>query len=252
MAINTEWLWTPFDQGADGAKFNKGDMSPEAYQQELSFYAQLVAEHQVHILAVSEIENEQVAQELAVALGNKWRAYFVQGRDTATGQDVAILSRLDYVQDSLTSFDFPSGQLPGERKKKRLSKLVSARFYHPNTNETVGVLTSHFLSKRNDSAKKAKNRLRQAYALRKAFDVLRSNSDSVIVLGDFNDYRGSPVLTVLGRGLLNAFSHCESDVQHPYRASIDHILFSELTCRLSKSVDLRHHSDHRAVFAQFR
>jgi hypothetical protein len=92
--LNTEWLWTPYDGKADGSRFNKGDMSPKAYSKELEFYRSLVSRHQIDILVVSEIENKQVAREMAEAFGSPWKHFFIQGRDTATGQDVGVLSRL--------------------------------------------------------------------------------------------------------------------------------------------------------------
>lgn len=252
MAINTEWLWSPHDGRVDGSMFNKGDMSPDAYRKELAFYAGLVEKNELHIVALSEIENESVVNDLAKALGSSWRGYFVQGRDTATGQDVALLSRLDYVPGSLTAFGFPSGRIPGESKKKSLTKLVGAQFKHPQSGKIIAVITAHFLSKRNDSIQKAKKRLRQSYALRKVIRKMTLESDSVLVLGDLNDLRGSPVIEVLEQDLSNAEAHCFNTQQSKQSRIVDHILYTDLVCTNYQRVNLKSFSDHYGVFARFQ
>lgn len=250
MAINTEWLWTPHDNHVDGGKFNRGDMSARDYEAELSFYAQLVRENDIDLVAVSEIENATVANDLARKFGSTWQAYFRQGRDTATGQDVALISRLKTIPDSVSDYGFPAGFLPGDNKGKRLSKVVGARFYHPDTNQTIGVVTSHFLSKRNDSAKKSRNRQRQANALNTVIEELARSNSIVIALGDFNDTRGSKVIAALEKThrLKNAEVACASG---PVRKEIDHILFRGVSCRDYGRIGLKSYSDHKAVFAVF-
>ena len=74
MTINTEWLWTPHDQQIDGSRYNKGDMAPKQYAEEIQFYADLVKSNSVQILAVSEIENQIVANDLAKSFGLGCRA----------------------------------------------------------------------------------------------------------------------------------------------------------------------------------
>jgi len=260
MTINTEWLWTPFDQHVDGSRFNKGDMSPKKYREELKFYASLINQQHVQILAVSEIENHMVANDLANAFGSAWNVYFKQGRDTATGQDVAILSNLEPVKESLTDFGFPGGQLPGFfDKQKRLSKVVGVQFWSSSdeSKQKIGVITSHFLSKRKEHKKKSQNRQRQAYALVKAMDKFVEESDSLIVLGDFNDFIFSETLTILMKKyqllssevMINEINNTALNKQSLRR--IDHILYRNLKVKHFKTVSLNKYSDHDGVFAQF-
>ena len=260
MAINTEWLWTPYDHNVDGARYNKGDMTVQNYKAELKFYASLVKQHKIQVLAVSEIENESVAINLANAFGSEWRAYFKQGRDTATGQDVAIISNLEPVKGSLTDFGFPRGQLPNSLgKKKRLSKVVGVQFWNDTHQKRtkIGVITSHFLSKRNENKKKFKNRHRQAYALLKAIDLFIEDSDALIVLGDFNDFIDSNVLkTLMIKNQLHSAEMMSFRMQNilPDKKAlkrIDHILFRNLNLKRFEIINLKKYSDHDAVFAQF-
>ena len=256
MAINAEWLWTPSDKQVDGQKHNKGDPTPAAYNTEMAFYTKLILDADVDIVSLAEIENETVVIELVALLGEPWRGYFKQGRDTATGQDVALLSRLSYIEGSLTDFGFPSGKLPGSHKKKRLSKIVGARFrVQGKQGETsLGVITSHFLSKRNDSSKKARNRQKQAFALVKASKRFSAKNDKLILLGDFNDYLGSPVISVLlsGAYLKPAGQHCKQGINKLGSSrSLDHILYRGLRCIDYKRLDLKQFSDHDAIYSAF-
>lgn len=248
MALNAEWLWTPFDQKVDGQKFNKGDMSPQKYNQEITFYADLIKKNNISLLAISEIENGQVAHELATKFGSAWKSYFRQGRDTATGQDVALLSSLPLVPGSVTDFGFPSGKIKGSTKKKRLSKVLGAQFWIEKGSAKVklGVITAHFLSKRHDSKKKSENRHRQAKALVKAIESFHGDVDALIVMGDFNDYLGSRTLDILtDYAELKAVKHASSKWQ------IDHILYRGLGLKHSDWISLKHHSDHKAIMAGF-
>jgi len=260
MAINAEWLWTPHDNRIDGGKYNKGDMSPFAYHNELNFYASLVHKKSVQILAISEIENEIVADDLAKTFGPDWKAYFKQGRDTATGQDVAIISNLDYVKDSLTDFGFPYGQISGFfDKKKRLSKVVGAQFWVKSGTKQhkVGVITAHFLSKRKDNIKKSQNRQRQSYALVKAMNDFLIDVDKLIVLGDFNDFIESETLSILMRAhnlhsseiMMGKVNVNQSKKKRMWK--IDHILYRNLRATNFLRIDLKKYSDHDAVYTSF-
>ena len=257
MSINTEWLWTPHDHQVDGGRYNKGDMSAKDYHKEISFYASVIQNQSIDILAVSEIENAIVADDLAKAFGSSWKAYFKQGRDTATGQDVAILSKLESVLGSLTDFGFPSGQLSGFfDKKKRLSKVVGVQFWLGSNSSSrkkkVGVITAHFLSKRKDNLKKSRNRQRQAHALVKAMSQFIQEVDYLIVLGDFNDFIDSKTLFILmNKYALNSAEPAELKTKKRRSWRIDHILYHQLKLKKFKTIDLKQYSDHDAVFASF-
>ena len=248
-SLNAEWLWTPHDGDVDGSRFNKGDLSEQDYAKELMYYAGLINQHNIKLLAVSEIENEQVAQEFAAKLGEGWVASFRQGRDTATGQDVAILSKLGEPL-LVTDFGFPAGEVKGY-KPKRLSKVLGVIV--EVAGRRVGVITAHFLSKRNESPKKAAKRLLQAKAVVKAHDTF-DNVDAVILLGDFNDFRSSPVMKTLEgqTHTENAQRGCDRyNITENMRYMIDHILFRGLSCNYAFTLDTQSFSDHPMVIAEF-
>lgn len=260
ITINAEWLWTPFDNKVDGNIKTTRDMSIPAYTEELSFYAKLIQSGDIDIVAINEIENEQVAKELAHKLGKQWRYYFKQGLDTATGQDVALLSRLPYVEGSLTDFNFPSAKLSVMDKPKKVTKLVGAQFWYEQNGQKakIGVITAHFLSKRNENQQKAENRQKQALALRQAINQYYRDTDRLIVLGDFNDHVDSITIKTLLESPLYSYQQCRNfnkkDAEmllKKWRRNIDHILFAGLSCQSQDKVDLKTYSDHDAISGVF-
>lgn len=260
MTINAEWLWTPFDKKVDGSLKHLKDMSELDYLAEISFYTQQIQAKNIDIVALSEIENEQVAEEIVRKLGGKWKVYFKQGRDTATGQDVAIISRLPYVKDSLTDFDFPAGFIAGEGKAKKLTKVVGAQFWINKGSEKqkLGVITAHLLSKRNENKHKASNREKQALGLKLAIEKYRAETDALLVLGDFNDQLNSSTLAIIMDQKLNTYKECSNfstginlNESKRWLRHIDHLLYSGLSCTAQYKVDLQKFSDHPAIYGEF-
>lgn len=264
MTLNTEWLWTPFDNKVDGSIKRLRDMSEREYLEEIRFYAAQIKARSIDVVALSEIENEQVATELVRKLnghsGSDWKVYFKQGRDIATGQDVAIISSLPYVEGSLTDFNFPAGFITGEGKAKKLSKVVGAQFWitHAEHKQKLGVITAHLLSKRNENKKKATNREKQALGLKQAIESFRENSDALIVMGDFNDYLSSSTLNIILDKQLSTYKSCENfssqlkaKENKRWLRHIDHLLYSGLICQGQYKLDLQKFSDHPAIYGEF-
>jgi len=260
MAINAEWLWTPKDGKPDGARVRIRDMSLSKYNQEIRYYSSLIGRTDTDVVALSEIENASVVEDLVTSLGHPWRGYFRQGRDTATGQDVALLSRLTLVEGSVTDFGFPAGRISRTDKGKRLSKVIGAVFVDRDSAQHIGVVTAHFLSRRNDNARKSANRLRQAQATLEALKQFDSTVGSIVVLGDFNDVHGSPTITRLREvgQLKSMIDHCapgvksEGGITPSTKRQIDHILFKGMACRGRAYFDLEEMSDHYAVWAHLK
>lgn len=251
MTLNAEWLWTPHDGKADGDQVKRRDPSAQDYARELDFYAGLIRQQQVSLVALSEIEHSGVAEDLAQKLGAPWQSYFIQGRDTATGQDVAILSQIPVIPGSVTTLDFPEGRLPGDKKGKRLSKFLALQL--DLDGQKVGILTAHLLSRRNDNAKKSLDRKRQAQAMIDAVRKMRQHTSRIILLGDMNATQNTEEFAILhdnGR-LLVAEQVCANVLTNAPHSTVDQVLFAGFSCREYLRIDLQQFSDHEAVVAIF-
>ena len=247
MTLNAEWLWTPHDGKADGEQVKQRDPSAQDYARELDFYVVLIRQQQVSLVALSEIEHGDVAADLAQKLGAPWQSYFIQGRDTATGQDVAILSRIPVIPGSVTTLDFPEGRLPGDKKGKRLSKFLALQLELDG--QKVAVLTAHLLSKRNDNPKKSLDRKRQAQAMVDAVNRMRQHTSRIILLGDMNATQNTEELAILqDNGRLQVAEQVCANVRiKPLRSTVDQVLFEGFTCPEYQRVDLQQFSDHEAI-----
>ena len=77
----------------------------------------------------------------------------------------------------------------------------------------------------------------------------------IVVLGDFNDFRASPVLKTLEKQLelRNASVSCEL-VEHgakrKLRYMIDHVLYKGFSCQRYQSISMAPYSDHPLIIAE--
>lgn len=253
LFINAEWLWSPHDGRVDGSRVRVVEPSRGAYAEELAFYSKLVETYEVDVLALAEIESGAVLEDLQQLLGPAWNSAFRQGLDTATGQDVGVITRLPVVAGSVTDFGFPKGSIPGETKGKLLTKVLGLRVEIARGAQ-INLVATHLLSKRNDSSRKARQRLRQAYALVSISERF-AKDQPLIVVGDLNAYASeSPVQALVkGAGLSLAETHCESKSSETKstKKAIDHALFRGLRCESYQLLDLKQYSDHPGLLLIF-
>lgn len=153
------------------------------------------------ILALQEVENEKVVQELADIIskrsGLKYQVAFKQGIDTATEQDVAFL-----VQEGI---EFRAGRLPfksewrGDSSLKNLSKHLALATSLGD--EKIFLINVHLISS------SAEARQAQARTLRKWIDSDVAKKGNVIILGDFNaGQRYNETTPDSGAGIIRGFS----------------------------------------------
>ena len=226
------------------------------YQKELDYYAKLIQEKKAEALALIEIENCEVAEDVATNIGPNWRSVCIKSRDTFTGQDVSLLF------DVRTFTPIPGSQTthPGHYamngdKKVRPSKVLSVVAQHNGTNESYLFTVAHLISKTrpaNDSKRQA-----QAIAVRLGMDSMKTtyDIDHTVLMGDMNDYPGSKTLINLkGDDLTNPAD--QNDCSYTYQGKcnlIDHILVSK-SLSGGELTDLEipeKYSDHKAMLYQF-
>lgn len=175
---NIKWF-NDNDKSDDTSAIGKNFAAPNLneYQERVATIVDAIANINPDILALQEIENEKVVEDLADELedqfGLDYEVAFVQGADTYTGQDVAYL-----VRDDLT---FTENRIPynfsGNDDFKNLSKHLLLETTIDG--QALELINIHLITNSN-------RRLKQARTLRswvKDLDVPNSN---IIVLGDFN------------------------------------------------------------------
>ena len=269
--LNAEWFFD--DKFEPNDENGKGKPTPEQYKKEAEDIATLINEHNVNIVGLAEVENQEVVEKVKSNLNNPedWKITFRSGRDNSTGQDVALLTKLpiEINEESKTTF-------PDERQ----IFVENGREYDVNPSRILGVelkidnqpfyiLITHLISRlRNDDEK----RLAQATVVRRqAVKAMRAGKH-VIVMGDMNDTPGTPVLRRL-RGFddiwgtfLQTANAVETDDRytHIYKGKkflLDHILISPSLWNEFRNVekgkrceiiDVGELSDHHAILAWLR
>jgi len=253
MTINTKFLWDHLEPH-EGKVINSNNAPSQAlYMAELDIYANAIKNKKVDFVGLTEIEGCHIAEDLKAALNQQWYVACQEGRDTYTGQDVAILSKFPLDERSIYNHDksysvITSGPLKG--KKVRPSKVVSAVFYYKG--DTVIVTTAHLISRTRDNDLK---REAQARAIKAGVEQLKLafNSKYELIMGDFNDYPDSKTLEILKGNDLISYED-DKDCSYTYRGRcqlIDHILTTPNIGKKNLStfvIDPALQDDHRAVY----
>ncbi len=183
---NVEWFFDHYagDNRSDLAK-EKTAPSREAWQWKLARTAEVIAELEPTVIALQEIENQQVlfnlVRELDEKHGLKYRYAYIPGYDFATEQDVAFLYQGDLVEYSRRE---QSAEMFESRDYYNVNKHLFARFEFGSgaEKETVTIVNVHLRS----MAEQEEIRKRQVRLLKAWIDPLLARGENVILLGDLN------------------------------------------------------------------
>ncbi len=264
MAWNVEFLW-------DGRAPEEGKIdfewkgSPDAAEAHMADVAAIVKVHDPDILHLSEVENKRALETFNQKfLGESgYRAYFVSGTDSATGQDVALLSRVE-----LENFRRDPRRGHSGKVRKGVSKNYVATLRSGDLR--LGLVGIHLLARPHKESRVAK-REAQADAVRGMARELVEEGRSVVVWGDFNDFDGRtldrsdnrPITRVLewireldpddpSDDLVNVAERLPSRQRYTNgRDAIDHVLVSADLAQRIVEVRIPHDHDPHAVTNHF-
>ena len=243
----------------------------EQYEAKAKAIAELIDTHKANIVGLVEVENRAVLEKVKSHLTSPddWHIAFDEGRDTYTGQDVAILTKFRIVRGSATNF-------PAEREVYFVddhehdvnpSKILGVELKIDN--QPFYVLITHLISRR--SLNDAK-RLAQATVVRRQAVKAMMADKNVIIMGDMNDTPGTPVINRL-RGFddiwgdfLQTANAVKVEERYTYihedqKNLLDHLLISPSLRNEFRNVDegkrceiidVGELSDHRAILARLR
>ena len=269
--LNTEFFFDSKEPHGEVVGKSVPVPTAEQYEAKAKAIAELIDTYEANIVGLVEIENRAVLEKVRsyLASPDDWQIAFDEGRDTYTGQDVAILTKFRVVPGSATNF-------PDERE----IYFVDDQEYDVNPSKILGVelkidnqpfyvLITHLISRRDSNDAK---RLAQATVVRRQAVKGLMTDKNVIVMGDMNDTPATPVVNRL-RGFddiwgdfLQTANAADAEERYTYihegqRNLLDHILISpslrnefrsvEETGRC-KIIDVGGLSDHRAILARLR
>lgn len=269
--LNAEFFFD--SEEPHGEVVGKSVPAPTAaqYEAKAKTIAELIDTHRADIVGLVEVENRAVLEKVKSYLADpgEWEIAFDEGRDTYTGQDVAILTKFRIVPGSVTNF--PDERevyfVDGQERDVNPSKILGVELKVDN--QPFYILITHLISRRNPRDAK---RLAQATVVRRQAVKGLMEDKNVIVMGDMNDTPGTPVINRL-RGFddiwgdfLQTASGVEMDDRYTYiyedqKNLLDHILISPSLrdefrsvekAKRCEIIDVGELSDHRAVLARLR
>lgn len=275
--LNTEFLFDGKDPDG-GADFDWKN-NPTAAAAHRQKVGKVVKALNADVILLAEVENEAVVQALVdeSLAGMGYQVYFVQGNDTFTGQDLAIVSRVPIGETARSDEQL---LIEGTNRKYGVSKNLLARFEWGGLQMSfIGV---HFLANPSSNERKPQ-RETQAEVIRRMVARELELGRAVIVGGDFNDYdeasldrSGSvPISNVLRiiksagkdasddlRNLLGEVPQKERFTSHYDKnedniatwnefTAIDHLLVSPVLYRRLRSVQYLHPYDPTEVTDHF-
>lgn len=269
--LNTEFFFDNKEPHGEVVGKSVPVPTPEQYEAKTRAIAELIDTHEADIVGLVEVENRAVLEKVKSYLANPddWQIAFDEGRDTYTGQDVAVLTKFRIVPGSTTNF-------PNEHE----IYFVEDQEYDVNPSKILGVelkidnqpfylLITHLISRRSSNDSK---RLAQATVVRRQAVKAMMADKNVIVMGDINDTPGTPVINRL-RGFddiwgdfLQTANGVDPNERYTYiyrdqKNLLDHILISpslrDEFRNVEKSeqceiIDVGELSDHRAILARLR
>ncbi len=200
-ALNAEFMFDGVDNEGQATFPHKGD--PQKARQHRDRIGRIVRMLDADVVMLAEVENAEAAQMLVdeSLAGLGYTVYFVQGKDTFTGQDMALLSRVPVEATGRTDERAP---IEGGNETYGVSKNLWARLSLGGVPTTV--IGVHFLSRPDDASRKP-SREAQAEVIRRLVVEEMAAGRAVVVLGDFNDfddatpdrYGSQPITDVLAR-----------------------------------------------------
>lgn len=185
MTLNAEFLWDGVgpEEGSDRIRFAWRGNRVEA-ERHMARIAEIVVASDPDVVVLCEVENGAALatfnDRFLEARG--YRAFVFDGDDVDTGQDVALLTRVDPDE---VSFCEDVGSLNGVRKG--LSKNIVAKLRVGALR--IGLVGVHLIAQP-DAAERRAAREAQAVVVRDLARRLHRSNHLPVVCGDFNDYDG--------------------------------------------------------------
>lgn len=185
MTLNAEFLWDGVapEEGQADFPWKFSQIEAEEHMQEI---AQIIIQNNPDIVNLVEVENLNALTTFNNNFldGRGYRPYLSNGKDTYTGQDMALLTRIDPEGNAIERDD-RNGQSGSVRKS------VSKNYYTTISlgNNKLFIIGLHLLARPLQEDRRLA-REAQADAIRSIALEKQCQNCSLVIMGDFNDYDG--------------------------------------------------------------
>jgi len=219
--FNAEWLFPGDD---------KSPWTSDQAEQHLTDVSVAISELNADVVAMQEVYDCDILDRLIAKLDNLgatgYKRYLVKGTDTATQQNVALITRVDPISNVARAEDRVAYPLPGNtcgyngtNGTYGVSKHFFARFNI--SGRTYTFFNHHFLAYPTTPDRCAQ-REAQASVMRGFYNQAILQNDEIVAFGDYNDYSDkvpdavddiptSRVMRILREGLLGSSLKFQTD-----------------------------------------
>ena len=190
MQYNTEWLFIDYYASSDCPGQGCTWKNQSEAETHLSYVAKVIRDLAPDIVNICEIEG---CDELNMLIKNTaYNPYLINGKDTATGQNVGMLTKINprvnlYRTEEHVSYPIPNSKCgyTGAPGTAGVSKHYITEFSLNNMN--IAFIGAHLLAFPTDSMRCAE-REAQATVLQNVIVSYIKKNYEIIMLGDFNDF----------------------------------------------------------------
>lgn len=194
VQYNAEWLFVNHYSGFDCPGTQCTWKNTTDAETHLAYVSRVVDYLTPDILNFCEVEGIAELEMVADSVSTEYTPYFIAGTDTATGQNVGMLSRIVpqtplYRTEQKYTYPIPDSRCgyTGAASTTGVSKHYITEFTLWNTR--VAFISAHLIAIPTDPARCAQ-REAQAMVLRNVVSGYLDKQFGVIVVGDMNDYDG--------------------------------------------------------------
>lgn len=195
IQYNVEWMFYNEYSGCPGNSCSWANQSEVLTH--MDYISQIINELNPDIVNFCEIEGCDEINMLIERTNSSFNPYLIKGTDTATGQNVGMMTMIDPYIDlyrTENKYEYPISNskcgYTGSGGNVGISKYFITKFkiYNEFNNEiNIAMISVHLLAYPTDKERCAK-REAQAIILQEQIFNLINNGLEVILIGDFNDW----------------------------------------------------------------
>ena len=197
MQYNVEWAFIDYYKNADcpgnGCTWNTTEQSIS----HLNYVSTIINKYNPDIVNICEIEGCDELDFLVNSTSSNYHPYLMFGTDTATGQNVGLMTKIDPTSDLMFNTSRASYPIPGSQcgysvdgddlDTTGLSKHFVTTFDWGDYK--IAYISIHLIAYPTDPSRCAK-REAQAVIIQGMIQHYVDSGYEIVVLGDFNDYDG--------------------------------------------------------------
>ena len=192
VQYNVEWLFIDYYKSSDCPGNGCDWKNYSDAENHLNIVAKRLKYLDPDIINLCEVEGLTELNMLNSELDNKYSVYFEKGKDTATGQNVAMLSKIIPSIDLYRTeihYEYPINDsncnYNGNISSTGVSKHYITEFIFKNMN--VAFIAAHLIAFPTSSSRCAQREAQALILQSIIFDYIQKDYE-IIMIGDFNDY----------------------------------------------------------------